>query len=93
MLDLCKQLVKRIVGGTAEEKEHGVMALKSITIQDHGENCPDVINAGAVKPLVELIKSGSSDAQHAACATLAELAATTKARGSRCRRRSARQTA
>ena len=38
------------------------MALKSITIQDHGENCPDVIKAGAVKPLVELVKGGSSDA-------------------------------
>ena len=71
---LIQQLVKRIHDGTSDLKEHSVSALKNIALQHHGEDIPEVIKAGAVKPLVELLKGGSSDAQYNACATLAEIA-------------------
>ena len=71
---LIEQLVKRITDGNTEVKEASVQALKSIATQNHGENTGLLYKSGAVKPLVELLKHGSSDAQYNACGALAAIA-------------------
>lgn len=72
---LITQLVKRIREGNAEVKEHSAAALRSIAQMDHGEHAIELYKAGAVKPLVDLLKSGTTDAQSPACAALASILA------------------
>ena len=67
---LIEQLVKRAKEGNAEVKEASACALKSIAEQNHGENAETLVKAGAVKPLVQLVINGSSDAQYNACGAL-----------------------
>ena len=51
-----------------------VAALRSIATQDHYEHADAVFKAGAVKPLVELLRTGTSDAQGDAAGALAAIA-------------------
>ena len=71
---LIADLVKRTKDGNAEDKESAVTALRSLATQDHGEHAVDVFKAGAVKPLVAVLKVGSNDAQANASGALAAIA-------------------
>ena len=67
---LIDQLVKRTVEGNSEVKEASVAALRNIAQHNHGEHTETLYKAGAVKPLVQLLINGSSDAQKEACGAL-----------------------
>ena len=71
---LIGQLVKRLTDGNAEVKEVSVSALRSIATQDHREHADEVFKAGAVKPLVELLKIGTAEAQANGSGALAAIA-------------------
>ena len=72
---LIDQLVKTMANGNAEDKEQSVNVLRNIANQNHGENTDTVFKAGAVRPLVKLLVSGSNNAQANACGALAAIAA------------------
>ena len=74
------QLVKRMNEGNAEVKERCAMGLRNVGTQNHGEHAETLFKAGAVKPLVELLRTGTSDAQGDAAGALAAIAS--KADGS-----------
>ena len=72
--DVIAQLVKRLGEGNAEVKEVSVAALRSVATQDHREHADAVFKAGAVKPLVELLRSGTADSQANASGALHAIA-------------------
>ena len=72
--EFLKQLVKSATDGTDADKEVAAAALKSLATQNHGDNVEAIAKAGAVKPLLHLLVSGSFNAQSSACGCLAVVA-------------------
>lgn len=78
---LIAQLIDKVNKGNMEAKEEGAALLRSLTEQPKGldgpqeaENAELIGKAGAVKPLVALVVSGSPVGQANACAALANIA-------------------
>ena len=60
---LIASLVKKASYGDAGVKESAAESLRSLAIQDHGEQ---LFGAGAIGPLVKILASGSAKAQSSA---------------------------
>lgn len=71
---LIKQLVKRMIDGEMEMREHASVQICSLAVQGHGEHCELLHRAGAVRPLVQLLIQGGAKSQSAACGALGAIA-------------------
>lgn len=71
---LIKQLVKRMIDGEMEIREHASVQISSLALQGHGEHCEALHKAGAVRPLVQLLMQGGAKSQSAACGALGAIA-------------------
>ena len=67
-----EKLVKQIASEkeNAETKESAAMALRMLASQNHGEHCEVLASAGALVPLIALLRSGTANAQAAAAGAL-----------------------
>ena len=72
---LIKKLVKQAAEGDNEAKESAAATLSSLAFQNQGQHQGALYKAGAVPPLVELLKGGSTKAQQSAASALHALLA------------------
>lgn len=82
LVDFIKKLVRDLTVGNMDAKEHAASFLHSLTGQPKGldgkerneENADLIAREGAIAPLIELVKSGSTIAEAHACGALATIA-------------------
>lgn len=74
MSALLKSLVKRALEGDHETRETAAAMLSSLACQNHFQHSDAVFRAGALRPLVQLLMTGSAKAQGHAAAALHALA-------------------
>lgn len=67
---LVAQLVKKATDGDSETKDAASAALRSLSVQNHGEHGTILFDKGAVKPLVQLLVRGSAKSQGNAAGAL-----------------------
>lgn len=67
---MIKKLIRQATEGDAEAKEAAATMLSSLAFQNHHEHIGALFKAGAIAPLVDLLKSGSTKAQQSAASAL-----------------------
>ena len=70
-----KQAVKRAKSTEHEMREQAAMHLFQLALQGHGEHCAAIHDAGAVTPLVNILRDGGAKSQSSACGALGAIAA------------------
>ena len=74
MLVLIKSFVKKADQGNDETKEAAVAMLSSLATQNHYQHSDALYQAGALRPLVKILNSGSATAQGFAAAAVHAIA-------------------